>query len=97
MQAFIEWTKAEIMKGLGVSFVTNLNSRSSSGYAHIMPVLGFKTSPAGAPGYSTQDTIFVHTDFQSKAVERSVGDYACTETRCVCVGCVLGHICDGRG
>ena len=75
-QAYMEWVKERLVKGLQCIIVYNFGGSGYDDYGHIVPVTGIKTSnPSG--GYDADDTLIVHTHFTKDTVEKKVGSYQC--------------------
>lgn len=99
---FFAWAKKYLVKRIGVVEVAYIKGGAFSEYDHVMPMVGIKTS--SKTGYSPDDVVYVHTNYDDDPIPRRVGDYWCarsnkkdswTKAGCVPKNTQWGHAIKG--
>lgn len=73
-KSFVTFAKQHLLQDRGVVQAVQLSGSSDKEYAHIIPAVGIKYS--NASGYDGNDTLYVNTDYSTKAVQRKVSGYS---------------------
>lgn len=74
-KAFVRWAKKKLLARVPVALVAYFRGGRDSDYDHIMPLVGIKTSTSA--DYSDDDVLYVHSNYATEAVQRTVRDYVC--------------------
>ena len=75
-KSFVAWAKKKLLARVPVVVVAYFRGGPDSDYDHIMPLVGIKTSTSAE--YSDDDVLYVHSNYATEAVQRTVRDYVCT-------------------